>query len=1540
MIKRLEETEGGTDFFSAKLKEDIATLRSRNEHLRSEISSKAKGFGANGYHKEEIAAQYKVRTGTLRKQLYSAEDVCKNLQEKQELCVSELRTLVEHTEELVNREGGNEREKENLNELLSKLTGERNELIFRMNTLTERYNQYVREMAQERADIIRVNKSRQRMLASSILFAKLLKGKAQRLRLGVGRIKAAADYFKEVQTRITELAQWQSSYRQKLANLAFQRWKHNVLNWAKERELNLTLLEKERTRRQRAMVFSLWQTSFRDVASKRDAKAEASHRICELYTIRQARSLRTAFGLWYKSVNAEVQRDLCLKRVLLRLVKKYEEIGLVGWIAGAKEVREREQLELLAESTAQEKFGRQMFARLKHNLCLEEDMKVGQAQLALDKAQREKQKARYLKNSTIVLMTLNRRKNQQLEEEAFNGIKFNLLAEQKERASRALKTELPEVETLEKAMREEEESQSEGRKKALLRTGLVAFRRNLRYFLERWRNSIPVYIQNAIRLKRILKRFVLAKTETAFNMWRHKAHERRTKQNQVELKAHDRRMESLDEALSKLASQLDRHKQHMSNFTLAKLERIARTIARRYMHRRMFQWRKNTVALNGVETGVRKAERLVERHVMGRGLDRLREWSRRKKEETGFKNKCEAVKELMKRNAKKVALRTLVNQINSMREIKNGLRKFFRDKENNKVRRYLNKWRSKAYTITKVQVLLATEQLAESTNTIQRNIEISEKSKRNLTEDITDLDKHERNKALLAMFKNFAVHCNDRMLIALKVWQRNTFRSNSLRNLLVRYIKKKEYNAYRLALANWQANKHSEHISAISEELREHVRKHDTFSRLTLLKITETDGELKDLRDAFCTAKASHEADAKKVEAIAGVLNRMRMQYKEVPASHNFLLGWNAMTQREKRLQARARRAMQVFTGKFIYARLKKTAQENHMQRMVESKCAKLHNIVKRHWLRKGLSSMRVGKRTCTEEEQNIDKQDQEAVLEQTLNELEVIREHSRVNNEKEVARRRLLKDFLGWRKQAKFQRLLKKQTELLNEEVQLIRVSGSFNRWHNDFEFIMGDREKMNNARKHHDEVVLNKALEGWHKVYKQEVTLPKVLEKLARRQHLHNMGYAIEKFDADIRQKNEERQSSKQTALLKFTVLLTNTASTLLSQLFATLVQYGTKRRLDRELVKRVFLKLFFRKLSDAFNLWKLKADERKLVDEVEFKGKSAMAAQQLAQQYASIKELLARYRLESVHRVNSSLRLNPVRMNELVLENQAKERSRSSVEEPRKLQEPQEPQEPQEAQEASMEDVSSVIHLEENKELQASVSEVSWSVKRQRHFESNERALRKFILRWTRRLSNKQLAGTYTSMWLNIIKLKKTIRDSSDFVLKRLVFGSKAWAFGKLKNLKRAGLKTFEKISRPQLLKQYFAITSRRIYTNGNDLEELEEKASRLGQELERATAAEDVLAEKLQSGKSLAITVMNYWVKKPIRKALLEWKLRAQQMSVADMENMVRDKLVSLQRLEQINRELEVQNGSLLSENESLRHSSIDGLEIANVVYYAK
>jgi len=1390
LVRRLEKAEGGSDFFPGKLKEDIAILREQNMQLRTELGEKSNGVRrVDIYRKEELMGQYKEKVNILRNQLFSTQNVCKSLQEKQELCVSELRALVEHTEELINRENINEKDKENLNSLLTRLTNERNELIFRMNTLTEQYNKYVQEMIQERKDINITNKNRQKMLACSILVEKLRKEKANRLRAGLKSIKVTADYIKEIHMRIIELGKWQEDYKQKLVSLAFQRWKHNEIKWIRERRLNEVLMEREHLRRQRAMVFAKWQTNFRSVAKKRDTQTEVCYRINELLVKQQEKNLRIAFGLWYKFTSKEFERDLRLKRILLKLIKRYELIAFTGWLSTTKQLREEYQLTLLGMETAEEKFKRQMFARLRHNINLEEDMKIGQAQLVLDTSHKNKQKARYIKNSTIILMAMNRKHNKQLEKEALNSIKLNLLNKRKKRADEVLKKELPEVEVLEKALKAENENQEERSKKAILNIAFITLKRNLRYSIERWRNAIPVYIQNTIRLKRILKRFTVNKIGTAFNSWRYNVHKKKVKQNQVELGGHDKRMETLDEIINELGVELNRHKQHMKDYTLLKLEKIIHRISRRYMHNKILQWKRITIALNDIEIAGEKMNKLVKRHVMRNGLERFRRWNRMEKMLICFNNKIKAIKDLAERNTKKVALRTFVLQVNLIKEIKNGLRKFFRDKDNDNLRNYLNKWRNKTYVIAKELIVVETEKLIESNEAVNRDIEISERSKRNLADKIKDIEKHEHNKALLAISKNFLVHYNNRMRIAFNIWQYNTYRSNTLTKLLIRYIKKKEHIAYRLGLANWRTNKHAEHLNTLKEELHQHIKKHDTFSKITILKLTETEGELKDLKEGFVAAKNKHEVNTKKVEAIAEVLKRMHREYKELPVSHNYLLNWNNMVQKEKNLQRKIMQTMQTFTGNYIYAKLKQISQENDMRNKIQAKCTKLFNIIKRHWLRKGFTNMRLARRTHAEQEQNIDEQGQEAVLKQVQDKLEVIHEHSRVSNEKELVRRRLLKNFLAWRKEIKFQKLLKHQTEVLNEEIKFIRINGSFNRWHNDFSFIMRDKENMDNAAKHHTELLLNKALHSWYKLYKSEVTLPKVLDKIAKRQCVYNIGYAMERLNADIGQKSQNKQSNKDTALLKFTVLLRTTMTNVLTDFSNTLIQYGTKRKLDREQIGRVLLKLFLRNLSNAFERWREKAEEKKLVEEIEFKGKTANKVQQLAKKHASTKELISNYKLENVHRANSSLRIIPTRISEpievkeeLIIENQ-----------------------PKGDEKVSIDDVSSVIHLEDNKDIQGSVLEFSYSFKRQQQFEGNERKLRKFMLKWIRRVENKELKGTYINMWLNIIKLKKSIRISSDFILKRLSFGDKAWAFDKLKNLKRAGLKTYERTTRPQLLKQ---------------------------------------------------------------------------------------------------------------------------------------
>jgi hypothetical protein len=61
-------------------------------------------------------------------------------------------------------------EKRRLEDELDDLTRERNDLIRRMNELSDRYEDYVSTMNRERIEIMRANKNHVKLLTSKLLF--------------------------------------------------------------------------------------------------------------------------------------------------------------------------------------------------------------------------------------------------------------------------------------------------------------------------------------------------------------------------------------------------------------------------------------------------------------------------------------------------------------------------------------------------------------------------------------------------------------------------------------------------------------------------------------------------------------------------------------------------------------------------------------------------------------------------------------------------------------------------------------------------------------------------------------------------------------------------------------------------------------------------------------------------------------------------------------------------------------------------------------------------------------------------------------------------------------------------------------------------------------------------------------------------------------------------------------------------------------------------------------------------------------------------
>ena len=413
---------------------------------------------------------------------------------------------------------------------------------------------------------------------------------------------------------------------------------------------------------------------------------------------------------------------------------------------------------------------------------------------------------------------------------------------------------------------------------------------------------------------------------------------------------------------------------------------------------------------------------------------------------------------------------------------------------------------------------------------------------------------------------------------------------------------------------------------------------------------------------------------------------------------------------------------------------------------------------------------------------------DQDNLIENTNNDLEIIKEHSRITNEKEVLRRKLLKTFWAWQRQSAFQRLIKKKALQLIDAVRFIKLCGSLGRWREDAKFIEADTEKAQKGSVHFDDNTLKKAFRGWYDQYIKEVTLPKVLAKIAKRQIINNAGHALERLHIELKDQYQDQGKKKNLASLKFGNLLiralTNTLSSALSQIINT----TQARNMNNSLLRRIFLKLLISKLQESFSRWRHKAEEHKLIDDTELRGESAKKASELALKLSATKDFLKERNLEGVH--NSSLiNLVPIDSESMIIENAPRKGAGDYYKK-------------------SLTYESPTKTLEEMKRLSLSPGKdkVSWSNKRVKMFENKENALKWFLLQWQRKIRGKDCVGKYLYLWRRWLYTKKNIADSADLLIRRLSYGDKSWAFDRLRNMQRAGLKEYEKAPRSAIINTY--------------------------------------------------------------------------------------------------------------------------------------
>ena len=130
---------------------------------------------------------------------------------------------------------------------------------------------------------------------------------------------------------------------------------------------------------------------------------------------------------------------------------------------------------------------------------------------------------------------------------------------------------------------------------------------------------------------------------------------------------------------------------------------------------------------------------------------------------------------------------------------------------------------------------------------------------------------------------------------------------------------------------------------------------------------------------------------------------------------------------------------------------------------------------------------------------------------------------------------------------------------------------------------------------------------------------------------------------------------------------------------------------------------------------------------------------------------------------------------------------------------------------------------------------------------------------------------------------------------------------------------------------MLDNYYSVISK-----GEEVRKLENEIEGLENIINQKKSKNVKLANDYNKGKRLSMNIVIRLFTRSGRNYFSEWRLNTQRINIAEMERNLIEKKEGLNKLKCIQRMLEEQNDNLISENEQLRQSSIDGLEIATVL----
>lgn len=181
---------------------------------------------------------------------------------------------------------------------MEELTRDRNELIRRMNELSDKYEDYVTTMNRERIEIMKANKNHVKLLTAKLLFQILSEAIMWRRKDAFQEVKHCASHIKNMESVMYKFARTIGNYGQDRKRHYLRQWYRQAMNFVHENYKKLNLIEFNVSKKRKIKFFYKWRWAFLQKRKFFDSKVDAINVMKTLLEGKKDLSLRRFLCKW------------------------------------------------------------------------------------------------------------------------------------------------------------------------------------------------------------------------------------------------------------------------------------------------------------------------------------------------------------------------------------------------------------------------------------------------------------------------------------------------------------------------------------------------------------------------------------------------------------------------------------------------------------------------------------------------------------------------------------------------------------------------------------------------------------------------------------------------------------------------------------------------------------------------------------------------------------------------------------------------------------------------------------------------------------------------------------------------------------------------------------------------------------------------------------------------------------------------------------------------------------------------------------------